>query len=169
LRRRVVKHRHIQRAIVQAFEQTRRNVDLGVQRNLGRMPLHPHQPLGKNGVPQADLSRHAGDIDPAGRQPHLLARLVPDLHQRRGMAHEPLARGCQAGAGLVPDEKLPPEALFKGPDPRTHRGLCYVQTARRRNKTARRGDLEERSCKGYVHWTANILFALIRQYHSLDC
>ena len=71
-------------------------------------------------------SRRAGNVHAALRQADLLARPVPDLHQRARMAHEALSRRRQARSGLVAHEKPAPQLLFEGADPRADRGLCYV-------------------------------------------
>ena len=123
---RAIDYRHVERSIGQAPEQPRGVIDLGAQRDVGGVLLHPGEPVAQDRVPEARLGAGNRHRAPAGWQSDLALRAFPDLDEvRRGLPKALACRG-QPRARLVADEKLLAEARFERSNPRADRGLCYV-------------------------------------------
>jgi hypothetical protein len=84
------------------------------------------------------------------RHRHLLTCTLPDLYQRRRIAHELLTSRCQPRTDLVAHEQLSAEQFFERPHPHAHRRLREVQAFRGTYEISARDNLEEGACQRLI-------------------
>jgi len=96
---------------------------------------------------RADAEHGAATV----RHRDLVPRPFPQLHQRRGMAEELLARGRQAGAGLVAHEEASAKLILERADARADRRLADMQALRGADEAAGGNDGEEGANQFDVH------------------
>jgi hypothetical protein len=146
-----VQHRKIERARPQLFQQLVGYADMGVDRYLRLLALHPHQPVQQQRVPQAEFAAERHDAGAAGRDGELLARTLPDLHHGLRETFELAAGGSQRGTIAVAHEQLPAEFLLQRADSCAHRRLGDMQAIRSFQETAGMNDLQKSPGTVYVH------------------
>ena len=81
LRRRIVDHGKVQRAVLNAVQQSALHVDLGAQCGLRKLLVHPDEPVRHQRIPQTHFGPDTDRIGMPRRQCHALSRAFPHLNQ----------------------------------------------------------------------------------------
>ena len=96
----------------------------------------------------------------------LMSRALPQLYERRREAKELLAGWGERRASFIPNEKRPPELLFKQPYARADCRLSDMQTIGGFDEAAGRDDLYEGPGEFDVHLSSSIKSAHKCQLNS---
>src|SRR5690606_5808827 len=129
---------------------------------------HPDEPVDEQRVPQAELAPDGNNAGAAHRKRKLLARPLPNLHERLGEALELAPRRRQRRAVAVAREKLAAEFLLQRTDAGADGRLGNVKPVRCLEEASCVDDLQKRTGAIYVHTITTVqLFCTDTAFNSV--